>query len=423
MRPNFKWFRNLVFLALATPAATFAQVPFPSDLAPAATVAQLVVAPPPIPAPAWHESRHDGISTEFTTEFESPLKTAVEVNNRVPLTLMLPSRRTSTERLPVVVVLHYLGAKDLRAEHALGRELNRRGVAAALIVLPYHLTRAPEGTRSGELAVQPDVDVLTSTMVQSARDVRRALQVLKTRDDLDPKEFGVAGISLGSLVAELVFGLEPGFVRGGFLLGGADLAHILWTSSRVIVSRAQLRADGFTEEKLKTALAPIEPETYLLRRRAERPEESSNALAIGGRFDSVVPPAAFRRLVQALPNPTVITLDTGHYGGIFVQQRLLSEVAEYFSNTSFGRPYIAPKSIQAPTLRLLAQAVTPLGFDIGVGIDLFRTSAEYQTFGSFVVTARGVELFIGQAVGSGLAVGGVAGTRGLAAGIFWSSVL
>jgi pimeloyl-ACP methyl ester carboxylesterase len=423
--PSLFWRTLVATLATGTSSMALSQIPFSNDLGPAITVAQ-VLGKPSSPTPVtWRETRRDGRGVEYQTEFPSAMRTSIPVNNRVPLLLLLPSGANAAEgrRYPVVFVLHYLGAKDLRAERQLGKELNRRGLAAALIELPYHLSRAPEGTRSGELAVQPDPTVLTSTMVQSVLDVRRALDIVRLRPDVEPDEFGIAGISLGSLVAELVFGIEPRFVRAGFLLGGTNLAHILWTSSRVIVSRAQLRSDGYTEEKLRVALAPIEPETYLRRRMALHPKETNNALTIGGRFDTVVPPSAFKSLVASLPSPTVVTLNTGHYGGIFVQQKLLSEVAEYFADSTSGRPYFAPKDIQAPTLRLVAQAMTPTGFDIGIGIDFFRTSSNHQTFGTLVLTVRGAEIFLGQSVGSGLAVGGIASTHGLAAGIFWSSVL
>lgn len=411
--------RTALFVFLASLAATLsAQTP---DLGNAATVAELLTKPAPVAIPNWQQTRADRHTTEYEAFFTSALLTPYAVNNRVPLALLMPIE--AKKSVPVVFILHYLGARDLRAERQLGHELNLRGIAAAIIALPYHLSRAPEGTRSGELAVQPDPVVLTSTMVQSVLDVRRALQIVKARPDIDPNQFGVAGISLGSLVAEIAFGIEPEFKRAGFLLGGANLAHILWTSSRVIVSRSELRSEGYTEAKLKEALKPIEPATYLERRKENNPRTAGNALAIGGRFDTVIPPINFRALTDALPHPVVININTGHYGGIFVQKRLLSEVATYFADSAEGKTYFAPKDIQEPTLRLVAQAATPTGFDIGVGVDLFKTHANYEQFGTIVVTARSLELFVGQALGGGLAAGGFAGTRGLAAGIFWSSVL
>ena len=43
-------------------------------------------------------------------------------------------------------------------ERTMGVELNRRGIAAVLVTLPYHLERTPEGSRSGEMKLL-DVNV------------------------------------------------------------------------------------------------------------------------------------------------------------------------------------------------------------------------------------------------------------------------
>ena len=174
---------------------------------------------------------------------------------------------------------------------------------------------------------------------------------------------------------------------------------------------------------MRQSISAIEPSTYLLRRRALFPDERHDALAIGGRFDTVVPPYSFHQLVDALTDPTVVTLNTGHYGGIFVEKRLLSEVANYFSSWNTKTTYEAPKDIQEVTFRLTAQAVAPTGFDIGVGVDVFRTHANYEAFGTVVMTPKGLELFVAQSIGGGLAAGGLVGTNGFGFGLFWSSIL
>ncbi|MHB8636815.1 MAG: alpha/beta hydrolase family protein [Fimbriimonadaceae bacterium] len=403
-------------------AATAPTQPFETR-DPVAVHAQLTQPPLPIPAIAWNEVRRDSNTIEFRATFPSAFHTDTPENQTVPVWLYLPANAQYAAPFPVVVTLHYLGAGDISAERALGRQLNARGVAALALALPYHLSRAPEGTRSGELAIQPDPSRIVDVMVQSVLDVRRALDQLALRTDIDAKNFGISGISLGSLVAELAYGVDPRLSHSAFLLGGTGLAHILWSSSLVIVSREGLRRRRLNEAALAKLLSPIEPGPFLRARLAAGTAPPGANLVVGAAFDTVMPPIATKNLIADLNAPKVLWMDTGHYGGIFVQRRLLGEVATFFSAEFKGEPYTPPASIHAPTLRLIAQAATPTGFDIGVGIDIFKTRERLETFGCAALTPHGPELFVAKSIGGGFAVGGGVGFKGPGFGVYWSAVL
>lgn len=383
----------------------------------------LTEAPPALPPVVWTEVHRDDNSAEFRASFVSAFPTDTTENQTVPVWLFLPAKARFTAPYPAVVTLHYLGARDVNEERALAHRLNARGVAALVLALPYHLTRAPEGSRSGELAIQPDPNRIIDVMIQSVLDVRRAIDQLTLRQDIDAKNIGISGISLGSLVAELSYGIDDRIQHSAFLLGGTGLAHILWSSSLVIVSREGLRKRGLNEDVLATLLSPIEPKAFLRERMEQGKAPAGANLVIGATFDTVMPPIATKRLISDLNQPKVIWMDTGHYGGVFVQSRLLNEVADFFSDSATGAIYRPPTSIHAPTLRLLAQGATPTGFDIGVGIDLFRTRERLETFGSAALTPHGPELFIAKNVGGGIAIGGGIGLKGPGVGIYWSAVL
>ena len=173
--------------------------------------------------------------------------------------------------MPVVVVLHYWGASDQKAEVSLANDLLRRGIAAVLMPLPYHLSRTPAGYRSGQLAIQADPKVLVATMSQAVLDVRRTVDWIETRPEFDSRHIGIVGTSLGSLVAANSYGVESRFGPAAFVVGGADFAHIIWNSSRVVTQREDLRRRGYTEERMRDELKPIEPLEFLSARRARRP--------------------------------------------------------------------------------------------------------------------------------------------------------
>lgn len=378
-----------------------------------------MTAPPPaLPPISWTEVRRDKEQIELKGSFPSSFPTDVVENQTVPIFLFLPAASQFRAPFPVVLTLHYLGANNLNEERALARRLNRLGIASAAIELPFHMSRAPAGTRSGELAIPADPLDLANLMEQSLLDVRRAIDQLTLRSDVDATRVGVSGISLGSLVAELAFGIDHRIRDAAFVLGGVDLAHILWHSSLSIGNRINQKREGMTEAKLRSLVEPVEPSDYLATRTSP-----GRTFVIGAEFDTIVPVVDTRHLVAALPDPKVLWVDTGHYGGIFVQHRLLVEVADFFGSVDFDKPYTPPRSIHAPTLRLLGQIGSPTGFDIAVGLDLFRTRELDPLYANIALTARGPELFLAKTIGKGFAIGGGVGLRGPIAGVFWSTIL
>ncbi len=360
-------------------------------------------------------STEDEFFTEYSLSFPSALTSAVTENNTVPVCLFLPKNPSGP--FPVALVLHYLGANDLRMERAIAGDLAQQGVASVIVTLPYHMQRSPKGTRSGELAIQPDPDKLIETMTQSVLDVRRTLDLITNQPELDSAKIGLAGTSLGSIVAALAYAVDDRFKAVAFMLGGADLAHILWTSSRVGVQRDLLRGKGFNEERLRAALQPIEPLTYLPTR-AKQP-----SFVIGAKYDTVIPPEDTRKLIAALPDCQTVWLDTGHYGGVFVQRRIIRTVSQFLAKKLKDEPFNIPKSLSAPTLRVGAVIDTEAGFQIGIGLDIWRANRNHTFFSSLIITPRGPSLFVGTRIQSNFSIGILAKPRRLVPGILWSIVL
>lgn len=351
--------------------------------------------------------------TEFSVSFPSAVVTGYPENDSVSVRAFVPRANAP---VPVVVILHYWGASDQRGEVSLAATLCQQGVAAVLVPLPYHLTRTPAGHRSGEMAIVPDVTRLVSTMNQGASDVRRTIDWIGTRPEFDPKRIGIEGTSLGSIVGALVYGLDYRIAAASFVLGGADIAHILWHSSRVVAQRDNLRRQGYTETKLREALTDIEPLNYLPRL------TPTPAFVVAARFDTVVPPVDVTKLLEQLPGAQALWLDTGHYGGVFVQRRVQRLVADFFTETFAGRSFVAPKHLYAPTVRIGVSFNSSTRLQVGVGIDVWRTPRG-DTFATLMATPKGIQGFAGFRLSQGLSVGGFISNRRVGAGVLWSTVL
>jgi dienelactone hydrolase len=338
-----------------------------------------------------------------------------EANNQVPIHILLPHGQQGP--FPVVVVLHYWGAMNRNVERALGQELNKRGIAAVLMTLPYHLERTPQGSRSGELAIQPDIDQLNQTLLQSLQDTRRAIDYIDSRPEFDHNKIGITGLSLGAIVTALVYGVDTRISHAAFVLGGVDIAHILWNSSRVVPQREELRRKGFTEEKLRDALKDLEPGTFLKER------QDTDAFVVAARYDTVIPPKSTQELIDDLKQPKISWMNTGHFGGVFVQKRLLDQTCDYFESAFNNTSFEPMSNLGAPTVRLGVEYGIGQGMDIGFGADVFSTGKEREYAATLLASPRGLRLFFGRRAGKQLSVGAVLDRRHLSAGVLWSTVL
>jgi dienelactone hydrolase len=391
------------FLCFAGASLTLAQ---PSNIA---------QPPPKIAFDPWREVARSEFLTEYAVSFPSAAVSGIAVNDTVRPRVLLPTDTFGP--VPVVVLLHYWGASDVSLERNVARRLAQSGIASVIVPLPYHLDRTPQGMVSGQMAVEPDMAKLQATMRQSLLDVRRAVDWIESRSEFDRSKIGIAGTSLGALVSALAFAVEPRFAASCYLLGGADIAHILWHSSRVVSQREELRRQGYTEGKVRQELAGIEPLNYL------DGSDARPSYVIAAKFDTVVPPADAEKLIGALGNVQTTWLDTGHYGGALVQNKLIRAVSGFFSQTFRGPGFSAPDSLYAPTIRWGINLNDETGLQVMAGIDVWRLRANGETFAAVMITPRGGAGFIGHTVSRNFAIGLTVLRKRTTVGALWSIVL
>lgn len=362
----------------------------------------------------WRPAGGTEFVEKYTQGFPSAVTTEYPENDQVRLDVYLPTNRIGP--VPVVVTLHYWGATDANYEAELAHEMATRGIATIVMPLPYHLWRTPKGHRSGELAIRPDPNALMQNMSQAVSDVRRTLDWIGTRPEFRQDAIGLNGISLGAVVSTLAFSQDHRIRAGSFVLGGVDLAGIIWRSSRVIPQREELRSKGFTEASLREALAPVEPENRL------DPTDTRPTFVISARHDTVVPASSTEKMLARLGNVHQIALETGHYGGFLVRRQIIRHVVTFFESSLLGRELDLPSGLRSPTLRILCGADPESGLQIGVGLDVWRLNSGSDTFATLLATPRGMRLYIGTSLGQGISVGAMASPHKTSPALVWSRV-
>jgi pimeloyl-ACP methyl ester carboxylesterase len=263
-------------------------------------------------------------STEVAeVTFPSPVVTPHECNNTVHCEYFRARGKEGefAGRRPAVVVLHILGG-DFPLARLFARYLASTGTHALFVKMPYYGPRRPSDVRKRMIEVDPRESVVG--MRQAILDIRRAAALLASREEVDPEQIGIFGISLGGITAALAAEQEPRFRNVCLMLAGGDLGRVSWESPEVRAARDNWLAQGRSKAEFFDVLRPIDPATYAERLQGRR------MLMINARHDEIVPPACTESLWEGAGRPPIVWFDAGHYTAALYLFHGLAEVTQFF---------------------------------------------------------------------------------------------
>jgi len=208
--------------------------------------------------------------------------------DRIAAYLMLPP--SSDERLPAVLYLHGSGG-DRRQLVVPATWLAARHAVALVITAPSATTAASTGG-------SPVVELRRQVRLEE-RDVlavRRGIDLLLRRPEVDPSRIGFVGWSAGARTGAILAGVEPRLRAVVLMSGGASP-----------ISSYTARAPASLRPVIDRYLRTVDPLRYI--RRAT----PSTLLLQDGRRDEVVPRPALDALARAAPTGTTVRwYDAGH---------------------------------------------------------------------------------------------------------------
>lgn len=220
------------------------------------------------------------------------------------------------ENPPTIIILPILGGNYFFSKNW-ARYLARRGFSCLRFERTANPLEAEKGLNHTEM-------VLRHAII----DIRRGIDWLDQRGKVDLNRIGVAGISMGAIVAALALEVEPRINSAAILLGGADIPTILTNSKENMVVRFResvMRTNGigleqFYREATQT-LVPVDPLSYA------SGVDPKRILMINARFDKVIPSPCPEKLWNTLGRPLWIRIPTGHDSSAlylwFIRYRIL----------------------------------------------------------------------------------------------------
>lgn len=251
-------------------------------------------------APAANDYAIEGNVLTFTSAIASPWAE----NNRVYAQLFQARRKG-----PAVVVLAQWNARWEEQQNVC-RWLQRLGITAVKMSLPYHDRRAIPGHPRADHLVGPNIGLTMQAARQAVLDVRRTLRWLE-KDGYD--RLGVLGTSIGSAIAFITMCHEPAIRAGAFVHASTYFGEVVASGLTTMNVWEPMAAAGINDDELRHFWSPISPYPYIPKLRGA----GKKILLITGKYDPTFWPDLTEKLLGKLRREQVdfehLSLPCGHY--------------------------------------------------------------------------------------------------------------
>jgi cephalosporin-C deacetylase-like acetyl esterase len=220
---------------------------------------------------------------------------------RIPALFMIPK---AEGRCPCIVFLHgYGGSKE--DSLSLIDVAAAEGYAFIAIDAEYHGERREEG----RTLYSTDIEDTVRGFIQTVLDLRRAVDYLETRPEIDAGRIGYVGGSMGGIIGAIFIGVEPRIKAAALIVAGGNMSLMVRESEHPAIPpiRRYLEEQGITYDELQRMLDPIDPLNFI-GRFSPRP-----VVFHLGSYDRIVPAEAGRQLYMRAGEPKeVYWYDAGH---------------------------------------------------------------------------------------------------------------
>ena len=238
----------------------------------------------------------------YTLQFPSSVRTPHSVNNIV-------WGRLFPAAGPLAVIVLPQWNAQWGSHIGLCRILQRFGITALRLSLPYHDHRRPAELERAEPLVGPNVGQTMATTRQAVLDVRRAADWLSIRGY---SRLGVLGTSIGSCIGFLAAAHDPRLQYNAFIHVSSYFADVVWEGLSTGHVRQSLES-SVQLEQLRRLWAPISPYPFIDRlSNSETP-----MLVLSGRYDLSFPFHLTQKSFEEFDRHGVryerVLLPCGHY--------------------------------------------------------------------------------------------------------------
>ena len=241
-----------------------------------------------------------GDTLTFTSAIDTP-----HAENNVVHARFFPDASPRGRRRAVLVLPQW--NSDAEGHVGLCRLLNRFGLTALRLSMPYHDARMPPELRRADFIVSANVGRTVQVCRQAVLDARRAIAWLHGQGYTS---IGILGTSLGSCLSMLTTAHEPLVKAAALNHISPYFADVVWDGLSTMHVKETLEGN-VTLDELRRMWLPISPMPYLERVRGRQ------LLLVYALYDLTFPVRLSRSLVAAFTERNIahqlLVLPCGHY--------------------------------------------------------------------------------------------------------------
>lgn len=261
--------------------------------------------------PKFDEKNPPPQSLTYGVQFDGGNGAPVSANLYIPTSV-----KNAATKAPAVLVLHGLGGKKEDVA-ILGMALANKGYVALAIDIAGHGARP----RFHDKAVADlDVNETRTVIGQTVADLRRAVDFLATRPEVDMSRVGFAGASIGGIIGGVFIGDEPRIQSASLWSAGGDWGKLMMTSAHPFAQKYH-KPGAEPEEVIAKTLSDVDPLNTI-------GKFTHPVLFLYGDKDTWVPTPCIEELFNAAHEPKKkIVYPGGHIPDPF---SMLSETVKWF---------------------------------------------------------------------------------------------
>jgi len=328
-----------------------------------------------------------GSIIKFNLFFDSPFTTGIKNNDSVYSEIFTSSKSISThnnnynktinhnlknpgifdgKNFTLLILLHGFGSKlyGLGNYYSFIDNIIQKQMCCAFIHMPYHLSRTPEGQKSGEKLIYVDDAGTLEFYHQAVVDLRRLIDIAVYTFGF--KKIVLCGFSLGSMVSVITTAMDSRILKTILIFGGGNWYHIHWNSALAHILKGNCIENGkiskgkcrdfykvfpeFCREFDKTGInsqlksdlmgnIDLEDKTvklcFLCDPSAFGPKiDPAKILMLNSRFDHFFPRKSSIELWERLGRPQIHWFNSFHTSKILANKKALNLVSSFINNKS-----------------------------------------------------------------------------------------
>ncbi len=218
------------------------------------------------------------------------------------------TRDSGQPACPAVLVLPNWNAK-WHGQDGLCEWLQRLGITALKMSLPYHNRRMARGHERADQICGPNIGLTLQANRQAVQDARRCLCWLEQQGF---NRLGILGTSIGSSVGYITMVHDEAVRAGGFFHVSTYFADVVSQGMTTTHVWESLRHQ-VTVDELRGYWAPISPMPYVERGQGA----GRNCFMVYGKYDPTMLPELTEQMLASLrrhgARPRTLRLPCGHY--------------------------------------------------------------------------------------------------------------